>query len=112
MTFLSPDLFYLSASYMFPVCLCDGLNRYGPHGLQCLNVWPIDSDNIGKYGLVGVVSWKKYVHLGVGSELSNAKATPSETQGLLLPADQDTELSTPSTPCLLASCHDDNVLNL
>ena len=33
---------------------CGGLNRNVPHRLMCLNAWPIGSDTIRKYGLVGL----------------------------------------------------------
>ena len=39
------------------VCLLietDGLNRYGPHRLKCLSAWPIGSDTIMGWGLVGI----------------------------------------------------------
>ena len=32
---------------------CDDLNRYSPQRLMCLNAWPIGSDTIRRYGLVG-----------------------------------------------------------
>ena len=37
-------------------------------------------------------SWRKYVTVGVGFEVSYAQATSSETMHLLLPPDQDVAL--------------------
>ena len=36
------------------LCVCASLSRYDPQRLMCLNVWPIRSGTIRKYGLVGV----------------------------------------------------------
>jgi hypothetical protein len=30
------------------------LNRYGPHRFTGLNGWPIESDTIRRYGLIGI----------------------------------------------------------
>lgn len=61
---------------------------------MCLNAWPKGNGTIRKHGLTE----------GVGFEVSNAQATPSGAQGLLLlPADLDVELLVPSSaPCLPA----------
>jgi hypothetical protein len=55
--------------------------------------------------------------VGAGFEVSYAQAMPSVAHSLLLPADQDVEISAPSPapclpPCCHASHHDDNGLNL
>jgi hypothetical protein len=61
---------------------------------------------------------EKVYHLGAGFESFSAQAMPSVAHSLiLLPADEDVELSVPSpAPCLPACCHasyhDDNELNL
>jgi hypothetical protein len=60
---------------------------------------------------------EKVCHCGVGFEISHIQAMPNvEHSPLLLPLDQDEELSAPSpAPCLCecchASCHDDDRLN-
>jgi hypothetical protein len=88
-------------------CCCD-LNRYGPHKVMCLTVWPIGCGTIRRCGLVGGVS------VGAGFDVSYAQATPSVAHSLLIPE----ELSAQSVclsclpGCCHASYHDDNGLNL
>jgi hypothetical protein len=82
----------------------DGLNRFGPHRLMCLNVWPTGSDIVRSCGLVrGNVSlW------GWALRVSSTQALPSaeETVSSWLPSNQDVELSASSPePCLPAGCH-------
>ena len=49
--------------------------------------------------------WRKGVAVEAGFEVSYVQATPRVGYNLLLPADQDAELSTPSpAPCLPACC--------
>ena len=91
---------------------CD-LNTYGPHRLTCLNARPIGSGTIRRCGLVGgsVSLWGRALRYPM------LKLHPEWNSFLLMPADQDVELSAPSpAPCLPAhchaSCHDDNGLNL
>jgi len=77
---------------------CDGLNKMGPIGPQ--GVWPVGSVSLGQA--------LKSQKLKLGLEAHSL---------FLLPSDQDIGLSAPSlAPCLpahcLASCHNDNGLNL
>lgn len=98
---------------------CGSLNRYDPHRLICLNVWPIE---IGtrRYSLVGsrcdlagrtVSLWRQVLR----SHICSSHAQWDSLS--LLPADEDIELSVPfPAPCLPTCCHapscDDNGLNL
>ena len=45
-----------------------GLNRYSPHGLICLNVWPIGDGTVRGCGLieVDVASLEEVCHPGGG----------------------------------------------
>ena len=62
---------------------------------------------------VGVVLLKEVCHLGVGIEVLYAQTTPSVAHSpLLLPVDQDVELSAPSPACHHVFRHDDTNLNL
>jgi hypothetical protein len=47
---------------------CGGLNRFGPHGLLCLNAWPTASDTMRRCDLVevGVVLLEEVCHCGSG----------------------------------------------
>ena len=80
---------------------------------MCLNAWPIGGGIISRCGLVG-----GSMSLSRALRSPILKAIPSVAQSpLLLPVDQDIELSAPSlAPCLpgnsRASCHDDNGVNL
>lgn len=88
--------------------------------LVCLNAWLIESGAIRRCDIVGVgvVFWRKCVTVGTGFGVSYVQATPSVVHSLLLlPVDQDVDLSAPFlVPCLAALCHtshrDDNGLNL
>jgi hypothetical protein len=55
--------------------------------------------------------WRKCVTVGVGFEVSYAQAMTTVTHSLLLlPADQDVELSAPSlAPCLPVCCHTSHI---
>lgn len=47
---------------------CGGLNKNAPPHFMCLNAWPIESDNIRRYGLVGVgvALLEEMYHCGCG----------------------------------------------
>ena len=86
---------------------------------MCLNAWPMGSGTIRRCDLgVGWLCWRKCIILGVGFEVSYAQAPGRVAHSLLLlPVDQNVELSAPSlVPCLPGCCHashhDDNGLNL
>ena len=74
-----------------------------------LNVWTIGSGTFRRFNLVGIgiAFWRKDVTVGAGIEFSYAEATPTvEHILLLLPVNQDVELSSPSpVPCLPACYH-------
>ena len=55
---------------------------------------PEGNCTVRRYGFVEYIwpSWRKYVTVGVGFEVSYAQATSSETMHLLLPPDQDVAL--------------------
>ena len=80
---------------------CGPLNRYGPHRLMGLNVWPIGSGIIRRYDLV-----EGSMSLEVGFDIIDAQNTPSMAHSLLmLLADQDVECSFPNTmPLYTLSC--------
>jgi hypothetical protein len=87
------------------------LNSNGPQRLVCLNTWPTGSGII-RGGLVGrsVSLWRwdlRFYKLKLGLVWHSL---------LLLPVDQDVELSAPSlAPCQPAHCHasrHDDRLNL
>ena len=90
-----------------------GLSRNGSHRLVCSNAQYIGSGTIR-----GIALLEEVYHCGGRFEVSYAQVTPiMRTVHFLFPVDQDVELSTTSPePCLpaccLASCLDDNVLNL
>ena len=46
------SLFYIANSRLASYIGRIGLNRYGPHRLVCLNVWPLESGTIRRCGLV------------------------------------------------------------
>ena len=87
---------------------------------MCLNAYPIGSGTIWKHDLVGVsvALLEEVCHHGVVFEISFDQAMSSVTHNLLLlPADQDVELSSPSSASCLPACHhashcDANELNL
>ena len=62
---------------------------------MCLNAWPIGSGTTRRYGLVevGVAFWRKCVTVEAGFEASYAQVRPNVAHSLLLPSDQDAELS-------------------
>ncbi|ERE82677.1 putative double-stranded RNA-binding protein Staufen isoform 3 [Cricetulus griseus] len=63
---------------------CDGLNRYGPHGLMCLNAWPIQSGTIrsGTIVEVGVALFEEVCHCG--ASLHDKMANPKEKTPMCL----------------------------
>ena len=95
--------------YDIYVCICvytnSYLNKYDLHRVMCVDVWPIGNGSIMRCGLVG-----ESMTLDRDFELKN---WPVGLSLLLLPANQDVELSAPSPvlchpACFHESCCDDN----
>jgi hypothetical protein len=80
--------------------VCRGLNRNDLHRLRCVNAWPKGNGTARRCGLV-----RGSDTTGVGFEISYVQASPSVAHSLLLPSDQDVELSAPSPAPYLSACH-------
>ena len=100
---MSNGTFY--GTFLIIIC-CGDLNSTGSHRLICLNAWPIGSGTIRRCGFIGGVwpSWRLGIMVEGGFEVSYAQAKPSVAHTLLLlPEDQDVELSAPF-PAYLPTC--------
>ena len=77
-----------------------GLNGNGSNSLMCLNAWPTGSSTIRRCSLL-----EKSMSLGEGDLVWRSPMLSVAHSLLLLPWDQDAELSASPAPCLSALCH-------
>ena len=87
---------------------CCGLSRNDCHRLMCLNVWPTGSGTSRGCGLVGtcVALSEEVCHCSKGFKVSHVQATPSvgDSIHILLPVDQDVELTLSSFSRTMSAC--------